>query len=221
MRSLEFPTSFPFAGPAPLADQWWPHRVSRRKRNMKNTSPAKEPSRKTSRLWHLISPSGECYTVDNLNKFVRDNPSLFPPKSVIWTNRISKDGRKSASCPATSGFSNLRRRRSVSWKGWKLQDGKPAKSPINWNLVDWSESTKTIAKKLHVQKNSVSLARRRLAPHTIKPRRESISPSLWAKVDWSETTSEIARKLGCSTSSVSAARRRRDPGSLGQQGRRN
>lgn len=82
-------------------------------------------------------------------------------------------------------------------------------SIYDWSDVDWTFSTEDIARQVGCGKTTVCRARRRLAPHTVRPRgRKSFD---WSKVDWKLSTCEIVKITGQMQPTVSHARRRHAP----------
>jgi hypothetical protein len=90
---------------------------------------------------------------------------------------------------------------------------KPKKQLVNWERVDWSQSTLDIAKALGVARSSVAMARRKMAPETIgknMPHRKFD----WKTQDWRMSNGEIARALGTSETYVSSMRKQWAPGTM-------
>jgi Mn-dependent DtxR family transcriptional regulator len=90
---------------------------------------------------------------------------------------------------------------------------KPKKQLVNWERVDWSQSTLVIAKALGVARSSVAMARRKMAPETIGQNLPHKKYN-WKVQDWRMSNGEIAQALGTSESYVSTMRRKFAPGTL-------
>jgi hypothetical protein len=93
---------------------------------------------------------------------------------------------------------------------------KPKKQLVNWERVDWAQSTMDIAKALGVARSSVAMARRKMAPETIGKTMPHKKYD-WKGQDWRMSNSEIARALGSSDAYVSAMRRQWAPGTMHHQ----
>jgi hypothetical protein len=81
------------------------------------TSKRNSPVHVRAAHFHAIAPNGVIYQIDNVGKFVRENPALFHPLDLV-----NKARRPSASYQtnATQGLSGVGRGHRMSWKGWML-----------------------------------------------------------------------------------------------------
>lgn len=166
----------------------------------------KRGRRSLQKCGRMIAPDGTAYEAVNLTRFVQTHAHLFAEEDVQW---MSRDGGGQY-CKAVAGFSNLRRGKARTWKGWWMEGGRPPLRRIRWTSLDWSKSTSEISRELGVSAVTVSIARRKHAPDTVQSQRARIREEQWQAVDWSKTSTEIAHDLGCSLSSVSHARRRHE-----------
>lgn len=88
----------------------------------------------------------------------------------------------------------------------------PHQTVHDWSSVDWSLSTLKIAEQAGLSASSVSRARRRLAPETLRVIPSASRAKIdWSQIDWTLGTIEIACMTGKQLSAVSEARRRFAP----------
>ena len=88
----------------------------------------------------------------------------------------------------------------------------PHQTVHDWSSVDWSLSTLKIAEQAGLSASSVSRARRRLAPETLRVIPAASRAKIdWSQIDWTLGTIEIACMTGKQLSAVSEARRRFAP----------
>lgn len=80
-------------------------------------------------------------------------------------------------------------------------------SKYNWSNVDWLKKSSEIAAELGCGIDSVSSARKRYAPETLK----SHINTDWQNVDWSKTNQQILKELGASNNTIAKARKKYAP----------
>lgn len=105
---------------------------------------------------------------------------------------------------------------------------KPKNMKHDWSTADWSKPNVVLAREFAAETSTVSKARRRFAPKTVRPKgvaakKIAVAPPKrgfdWSTVDWKEKNRDIAESLGASYSTVAAARGRHAPHSTRSQPR--
>jgi hypothetical protein len=86
------------------------------------------PEHSRARTFFIRSPDGKIWHVQNITRFVHENPGLFDPNTVIWTSRKSK---ASIRCHASHGLAMVGRGFRLSWRGWTWVSSQDAHSKIN------------------------------------------------------------------------------------------
>lgn len=77
--------------------------------------------------------------------------------------------------------------------------------------LDWSKSTRELAKQHDVSHGFIWMYRRKFAPETIPNSKKNIEVD-WSKVDWEQSTSKIMQTLRCSFHTVNKMRAIHAPG---------
>lgn len=123
----------------------------------------------------LISPNGVVLVMTSIKSFVIEHKDLFEPDDLAEKQVRTSTGYMKTYNTAVNKLSELRCGRIRKWKGWKLK-GEPTpasrRRKINWNDVDWSEKLSVIADKLGVTVQTVSSAKYKYAPNTIRRRKD-------------------------------------------------
>ena len=100
----------------------------------------------------------------------------------------------------------------------QIRAGVPGSHKVDCTKVDFGRRTKDLVRDLGVTKNAVAAARRKHAPHTVDPVKQTAVD--WTRVDWSLPTMTLAKKLKRDPGVVSVNRRKHAPETLANTNRK-